>query len=391
MEQKDKVLIDEIYRDIVAKEALVASRIGDKIPYTTDAEGHFDDKSSDRDINWWTNGFYGGMLWLMYKETHDFKYAQKAQRLADKLSVCFFNFYQLDHDMGFLWMPTDIADYRITGSETGRRRGIHAATILAGRFNPAGNFIRAWNDGIGREHSKGSNAGWCIIDCLMNLPLLYWASIESGDPRFKNVAMKHADMAINNFLRADGSVNHIVSINPETGKYVESFGGQGYGVGSSWTRGQAWALYGFVLSYLYTGEERYLLASKKVADYFIMNIPESGLIPIDFKQPEEPAYEDSTAAAIAACGLITLSEALKTSRVKENFAEKPENYEAAALRLIKALAENRLDLDDEHDNLLTHCSSAYHNGQQHISIIYGDYFFMEAIFKLHGSEFNIWK
>ncbi len=235
MNQEDVKFVDDLYNEIIKKEALVAERIGSRIPYTTDKNGRFDDRSTD--INWWTNGFYGGILWLMYKATDDVRYAEKARIIADKLSVCFFNFYKLDHDMGFLWLPTDVADYKLTGSETGRRRGFHAATILAGRFNPVGNFIRAWNDGIGKEHSSESNAGWCIIDCLMNLPLLYWASEESGDPRYKHVAMKHADMALHNFLRADGSVNHIVSIDPETGKFKESFAGQGYAVGSSWTRG----------------------------------------------------------------------------------------------------------------------------------------------------------
>lgn len=383
--------INALYDRIIEKETAVASRTGSNIPYTTDENGHFDDRSAEKDINWWTNGFYPGMLWLLYKETDDIRFAEKARIIADKLSVCFFNFYRLDHDMGFLWMPTDVTDYRLTGSATGRRRGLHAANILAGRFNPAGDFIRAWNDGIGKEHSSDSNAGWCIIDCLMNLPLLYWASEETGDPRFKHIAMRHADMALKNFLRADGSVNHIVSIDPETGRFKESFGGQGYEKGSSWTRGQGWALYGFCLSYLYTGEERYLLASMKVADYFGLHIPESGLIPIDFKQPEEPAYEDSTAAAIAACGYLALADALEEYPKNYQHLTAPDHYRETAVRLIKALAENRMDTDIDHDNLLTHCSSAYHHGQIHIPIIYGDYFFMEAVFRLHGSEFNIWK
>ena len=190
----------EIKEKIISKESVVSDRTLDKIPYTT-VNGRFDDKSGDKDINWWTNGFYAGMLWLLFHETRDEKYADRAAKIADKISVCFDRFYNLDHDMGFLWLLTDVAAYRLKNSADGRRRGLHAANILAGRFNPAGNYIRAWNDGIGKENGPTSNVGWCIIDCLMNLPLLYFASKETGDPRFRHIAMLHADMAIKNFLR----------------------------------------------------------------------------------------------------------------------------------------------------------------------------------------------
>ncbi|MCR5310211.1 MAG: glycoside hydrolase family 88 protein [Lachnospiraceae bacterium] len=383
MTENYKEFASRIKEKIILKERAVSDRTLDKIPYTA-VNGRFDDKSDDKNINWWTNGFYGGMLWLMYRETGDERYAERAERIADKLSVCFDRFYNLDHDMGFLWLPTDVASYRLTGNNDGRRRGLLAANILAGRFNPAGNYIRAWNDGIGKENGPTSNVGWCIIDCLMNLPLLYFASEETKDPRFKHIAVRHADMAIKNFLRADGSVNHIVEINPETGEFVQSFGGQGYGLGSSWTRGQSWALYGFLLSYLHTGEERYLEASKKVADYFVSQIPESGLIPVDFRQPMEPAYEDSTAAAISSCGLIELSKAVSDPKLKDKYMD-------AALKMLKALSDKRCDFDPETDNLLTHCSASYHAKEHHFPIIYGDYFFMEAIFNLTGSDFSIWK
>lgn len=369
---------------MLSKEKAVIARTKSAIPYTT-INGRFDDKSTSndgRDINWWTNGFYGGILWHMYHETGDEIYKDYARDLADKLSVCFDRFYNLDHDMGFLWLPTDVADYRLTQNPAGRRRGLHAANILAGRFNPVGNYIRAWNDGIGKENGPTSNVGWCIIDCLMNLPLLYWASEETNDPRFKQIAMLHADMAIKNFLRADGSVNHIVEINPNTGEFVQSFGGQGYGLGSSWTRGQAWALYGFFLSYKHTGEKRYLEASKKVAEYFLASVPESGLVPVDFRQPETPAYEDSTAACIAACGLIELS------RVCEG--EQAEFFLAGAVKLLMALTKHRCDFTDSQDNIVNYCTASYHSNDHHFAIIYGDYFFMEAILKLKNSDFFIW-
>lgn len=384
MKAQYEAWLKETIDKIVAKEAIVSKRTAGKIPYTT-VDGVFDDcatKNNGNDINWWTNGFWGGMMWLLYHETQDASYQKIAEDVADKISVCFDRYYNLDHDMGFLWMPTDVASYRLTGNETGRRRGLHAANIMAGRFNPNGNYIRAWNDGVGKENGPTSNVGWCIIDCLMNLPLLYWASEEIGDPRYKAIAMRHADMAIKNFLREDGSVNHIVEINPETGEFVQSFGGQGYGLGSSWTRGQGWALYGFFLSYMHTKEERYLNASKKVARYFMDNIPEDGLIPVDFRQPSEPHYEDSTAACIAACGLIELS---KITEGKES-----EEYLDAAMKMLMALSEKRCDFTDSKDNIVNYCTASYHANDHHFAIIYGDFFFMEACFKLKGNDYMIW-
>lgn len=376
--------LDETVSKIIEKEKVVMDRVKDTIPYTT-IDGHFDDKSvsnGGNDINWWTNGFYGGMLWLMYHRTGEQKYADYANSVADKLSVCFERFYNLDHDCGFLWLPTDVTSYKLTGNPDGRRRGLLAANILAGRFNPVGNYIRAWNDGIGKENGPTSNVGWCIIDCLMNLPLLYWASEETGDPRFKFVAIKHAEMALKNFLREDGSLNHIVELNPNTGEFVQSFGGQGYGLGSSWTRGQAWGLTGFLHSYLATNDERFLEASEKIAHYFLESVPDSNLVPVDFRQPSEPAYEDSTATCIAATGLITLS---KTAAVKDK-----EYYLNGALRLLKTLSEKRCDFSIDTDNIVNYCTASYHAKEHHFSIIYGDYYFMEAIFKLNGSDYSIW-
>lgn len=376
--------LDETYNKLLEKEKKVISRVKSTIPYTT-VDGRFDDKATTNngnDINWWTNGFYGGMLWLMYKATGDEIYMTYARELADKISICFDRFYNLDHDMGFLWLPTDVADYRLTQNPVARKRGLHAATIMAGRFNPIGNYIRAWNDGVGKENGPTSNVGWCIIDCMMNLPLLYWASEETGDPRFKYIAMKHADMALKNFLREDGSVNHIVEINPNTGEFVQSFGGQGYGTGSSWTRGQAWALYGFYLSYLHTKESRYLEASKKVARYFLSSVPASGLVPVDFRQPKEPDYEDSTAACIASCGLIELSKVCE--------GDERDYFLNGAISLLKTLSEKRCDFGDSQDNVVNYCTAAYHNREHHFAIIYGDYYFMEAIFKLKETGFMIW-
>ncbi len=370
--------ISEVYEKILAKEEKVAQRNRNKIPYTT-KDGVFDDRGKT-EICWWTNGFWGGMMWQLYHATEKPVYLENALRTEIRLDENLMNRQGMDHDSGFKWLPTAVAHYRVTGDMASRNRALLAADNLASRFNPVGKFIRAWNNWDGNE--DGSFAGRAIIDCMMNLPLLYWAGEELHDPRFYHIAKMHADTAIKNFIREDGSAKHIIEFDAETGEYLHSVGGQGYGHGSSWTRGQAWAVYGFMLSYIHTKEERYLATAKKVADYFIANIPDSKLIPVDFRQPETPAYEDSTAAAIASCGLLELAKYVpETEKAK---------YEEAALEMLKALADKRCNWDENVDNLVEKCTAAYHDADHEFSIIYGDYYFIEAIWKLMGKELFIW-
>lgn len=370
--------VSEVYDKILAKEKKVAQRSRNKIPYTT-KDGVFDDRGKT-EICWWTNGFWGGMMWQLYHATGEPVYLENALRTEIKLDENLMNRQGMDHDSGFKWLPTAVAHYRVTGDMASRNRALLAADNLASRFNPVGKFIRAWNNWDGNE--DGSFAGRAIIDCMMNLPLLYWAGDELHDPRFRHIAKMHADTAIKNFIREDGSAKHIIEFDAETGEYLHSVGGQGYGHGSSWTRGQAWAVYGFMLSYIHTKEERYLATAKKVADYFIANIPDSKLIPVDFRQPQTPAYEDSTAAAIASCGLLELAKYVPE--------DEKVTYEDAALEMLKALADKRCNWDENVDNLVEKCTAAYHDEDHEFSIIYGDYYFIEAIWKLMGKELFIW-
>ena len=386
LKEKELVWVNEVIEKIKKKMEWVSEKSKDKIPYTT-INGEHDNRADkniiwnmDDGINWWTNGFWGGMMWLMYHETGEQRYADIAAISENRLDQCFQDYYGLHHDVGFMWLPTAVANYKLTGNEESRKRGLHAANLLAGRFNPVGKFLRAWN-GIPNMESDDTR-GWAIIDSMFNIPLLYWAFEETKDPRFKHIAMLHADTLMRAFIRPDGSSNHIVEFDPFHGGVVRTYGGQGYENGSSWTRGQTWAMYGFLMSYIHTKKEEYLNTAKKVADYFIANIPEDGIIPVDFCQPKEPAWEDSTAATIAACGLIELSKYVDESE--------KELYFTAALKLLHALYEKRCDWSKANDCILTHCSSAYHALNHHFSIIYGDYFFMEAVFKLKGDDIFLW-
>ena len=247
-------------------------------------------------------------------------------------------------------------------------------------YNQSHGFIRAWN---------GNCYDDSIIDCLMNLPLLYWASEQVGDDRFLRIAREHVEMTLTDHLRPDGSVIHRVRHDRETGVVVQSFGGQGYEDGSSWSRGQAWALYGLTIAYMNMGDVRYLDAAKRVANYFIANCCDDWLPRVDFRAPSTPVYYDSTAGACAACGLIELAKLL------------PENeggmYMNAAVNMLRAMDEKFANYDPANDHLLDFGTVRYpiegltlEQAGVHVSIIYGDYFYTEAILKLMGSEFFPW-
>ncbi|MCR5255099.1 MAG: glycoside hydrolase family 88 protein [Acetatifactor sp.] len=350
------------------KEKKVASRNAEKIPYTAQ-NGVFDDKTDQ--INWWTNGFWAGQLWLLYRAYGEERFRQIAENIEDKLDAVLMDADGMDHDSGFKWMPTSVENYKISGNKRSRNRAILAASDLAGRINLAGGFIRAWND-----DGSGDRAGWAIIDCMMNLPLLYWASEETNDPRFKQIAVLHANTASKAFIRENGSVAHIAVFDPQSGKLLKTLGGQGMKEGSSWTRGQSWALYGFGLSYRYTGDKAYLDIARKVADYCISRIDESCIIPVDFDQAKNIPWEDSTAGSIIACGLLELD-----SHLPENEGR---HYFDVALKLLKTLAEKRTNWSEDADEFLENCSAAYNDDKHNFPIIYGDYYFTEAVLRIAG-------
>jgi unsaturated chondroitin disaccharide hydrolase len=286
-------------------------------------------------------------------------------------------FEKLHHDVGFMWLHTAAANYRLTGSADSRRRALHAANILAGRYNPAGKFIRAWN---GEDR-----AGWIIIDTLMNLPLLYWAAKETGDPRYSFIAQSHADTAVNVIARPDGSCNHIAVLSAESGERLETPGGQGYAPGSSWSRGQSWAVYGFSLSFRHTGQVKYLDAAKRTAHYVISNFALNDWLPlVDFRSPPEPLKYDSTAAMICACGLLEIAE--HTGEHERGL------YTNSALNILKACEKAFANWDSETDGVIGRGTAAYHGGPEdtEVPIIYGDYFFTEAVLRLLGKDFLIW-
>jgi unsaturated chondroitin disaccharide hydrolase len=374
---KDREWAEGVFEKVKAKLKAECTRLPDgAIPYIPRKGRYQDIGGSGEGIYWWTNGFWPGLLWQMYHAAGEELYRAAAEKVETRLDEALAGYEGLHHDVGFMWLHSAVANYRLTGNKESRKRGLHAANLLAGRYNPAGKFIRAWN---------GDRTGWIIIDCMMNIPILYWASRELNDPRFTAAALAHADTAMNILVRPDGSCNHIAILNPETGECLETPAGQGYAPGSSWSRGQSWGLYGFALSYHHTRKREYLDTAKRIAHYVVSNFAQNDWLPlVDFRAPAEPVKRDATAAMIASCGLLELAGAA------EEF-EAP-LYAGAALKLLRACEAAFADWDVDRDGIMGGGTAAYHGEPQdtEVPIIYGDYFFVEAILRLLGKDFLIW-
>ena len=359
-ELKEKLTRKMLYAVKCAKEV-------DGIPYSVE-----NGKWTFGEKDWWTNGFWAAEMWQMYLMSGNGTFREEAIRAEEFMDDALRDTPALHHDVGFMWLIQSGVRYALEGNKDSYDRTYLAANILAGRYNPNG-FIRAWN---------GDRYGWAIIDTMMNLNLLYWASRVTKDPRYKLIAMKHADTAMKYFVREDGSCNHIVIFDPETGAFLDNPAGQGIASGSSWSRGQAWALHGFALAYRSTGKKEYLETSRKVADYFLSQIEKDAVPKCDFRQPaDEPLYDDA-AGGIAASGLIELAEHLPEGE--------KERYMDAALRILDAMDTRDADYGEASPAILTKCTCAYHHKDHHIAMNYGDYFYIEALHKLMGNRMNFW-
>ena len=353
----------------IRKTAEAASECG-IIPYQS-AAGKWITSPYDGN-SWWTGGFWPGLMWQLWCLTADDFYRDEARRAEKLLTDEFRTFRRLNHDVGFMYLLSCGADAKLTGNEQAETDTLHAASLLMGRFNPAG-FIRAWNE--------PDRVGYAIIDCMMNLALLYRASRDTGDPRFRQAAGVHADTTLREFLRENGSVSHIIEFDPETGRRVREHAGQGYALGTEWSRGQAWGLYGFTLAYRHMKKPQYLDAAKRIAANFTAHIRPDGLTDCDFCQPPEEERTDNIAGAIAACGLQELA-ALTGD----------ETWRHSAERLIDGLLECCADFGEERCGILTRCTASYHDdgAGRHTNIVYGDYFLVEALMKLCGKDPGLW-
>lgn len=323
----------------------------------------------------WTSGFWTGQIWLAYELTGDEKFKEIGLKHVHSFLNRIKERFDIDHhDMGFLYSLSCVAGYKLTGSEEGKEAGILAADNLISRYQPKGEFIQAWGQ-MGADDNYR-----LIIDCLLNLPLLYWASEVTGDEKYRDIATKHIHTALKVIMREDHSTHHTYFFDKETGEPLYGVTFQGYSNTSAWARGQAWGVYGTALSYRYSPRQEYLDTFYKVTDFFIEHLPKD-LVPFwdfDFTDgSDEP--RDSSSAAIAVCGMLEMAKYLPEDKAKY--------YTDVAMRILKSLIDNYAAKDTKESNgLLLHGvyvrKSPYNAGvNRNVDECntWGDYYYLEAL------------
>jgi unsaturated chondroitin disaccharide hydrolase len=343
---------------------------------------YFHYKEGFYEIGNWTSSFFTGMALLAWRETEDECFLKQALRLAPHYrEKVFTRHLDTHHDLGFLFSLYSVALYKLTGDKQHREVGLRAAEVLSRRFNAKGNFIRAWGridesvSPIGKGTAQTDNMA--IIDCLMNLPLLYWARDETGNKKYHDIAVRHADMVLKYFIRTDNSLWHAYRFNPQTGEPIGPENFCGRGVDSYWARGAAWAIYGFALSYEYTRDAKYLSASVRLAKKFIEQL-DSEVVPMwDFRLPAgADPVRDSSSAVVTVCGIQELA--------KHNAADL-ELLKTKNALLARVCTEDYLDTNDACPGVL---KSAFGDKPAYSS--WGDYFLMEALVREIKDEKTFW-
>jgi hypothetical protein len=310
----------------------------------------------------WTSGFFPGSLWFMYENTLDNSWMTRAtSQTASMLSQ---DTNASDHDIGFKILGSYGNAYRITRDPSYLSVIQTAAQSMTPLYRPTAGVIESW--------PNYDSHITVIIDNMMNLELLFFAAQNGGDPSWYDMAVSHATQTMKNHVRPDGSTFHVVDYNPD-GSVFSKFTAQGAGANTTWSRGQAWAIYGFTMTYRYTHDPRFLATAQSTADYFLNNLPPDFVPYWDFsKCCTDP--RDSSAAAIAAAGLLELSTYVASTDQAR--------YRTAALNIQSSLSSPAyLGNPLTTDGILLHGSANVPVGDFDKSLIYGDYYFIQGCYR----------
>lgn len=255
----------------------------------------------------WTTGFWPGMLWLVWEGTRDDAVLRAALEQVDRFAERVARGVDLDtHDLGFLYTLSCVVPWRLLGDDRARRAALDAADRLMTRFLEPAGIVQAWGD-LADPRQRGRT----IIDSLMNMPLLYWAAGTTGSDHFARAAARHTEQLERHLVRPDGSTFHTYYWDAETGEPLRGDTEQGHRDGSCWARGQAWGVYGFALGYRHARRRSFLDAARRCADHFLARLPDDRVPHWDLVFTDGSGEErDSSAAAIAACGLYELADHL---------------------------------------------------------------------------------
>lgn len=330
----------------------------------------------------WTNGFWTGILWLAWELSGERQFKAVAEENISSFSSRIERGINVDHhDLGFLYTLSCCAGYRLTGSSQARSSALEAARLLLKRFDPVAEVIQAWGN-----MRNPKERGRMIIDCNLNVPLLYWATRETGNKDFAVAADAHLANAAMYLVRPDASTFHTFYIDTVTGKPRHGSTHQGFSDESSWARGQAWGIYGFALAWRHTGQAKYLDLAVKLAHHFLNRLPGDGICCWDLVfTDDDKTCRDSSAAAIAACGLLELAQALPISNVHRG------TYEAWAVHIVRVLGDKYLAPIEGSNAVLLH--GVYHMPNKagvDEACIWGDYFYLEALMRLRHSWQPYW-
>jgi rhamnogalacturonyl hydrolase YesR len=335
-----------------------------QFPRTIDENGKLIPSGS----SWWCSGFYPGTHWFLFEHLKDQAFKTEAINKSFWLEKEKFN--RWTHDLGFMIFCSYGNGYRLTGESNYKDIIITASNTLCTRFNPAVGCIKSWDHGE-----------WefpVIIDNMMNLEMLFWATKVTGDQKYRNIAIQHAETTLENHFREDGSSYHLVDFEPRTGEILGKVTVQGYADESAWARGQAWGLYGYTMTYRETGNKDFLEQAMKIADFVLEhpNMPED-LIPYwDYNAPDIPnTKRDASAGAIIASALLELSR---------YSGEKGKFYHEQATRMLASLSSKayRADLGENGNFILKHSVGHFtKNSEVDVPLTYADYYYVEALIR----------
>lgn len=359
----------------------------DKFPRTIDKEG----KLVAPGIYEWTTGFFPGNLWYTYEYSQDKRFKDEAIKWTEQLKPL--ETFTKHHDLGFMMYCSYGNAYRLTGDESYRQILINSAKSLSTRFNPVTGCIKSW-ERFKSWHGDSTYYFPVIIDNMMNLELLFFASKVTGDTSFRNIAVTHATTTMNNHFRPDYSSYHVVCYDSTTGKVIARETAQGYADNSTWSRGQAWAIYGFTMTYRETKDSRFLNTAKGLADYYINSpaLPADKIALWDFNANQEgytpgvnsnankvtEKYRDASAAAVTASALLELSTYTE--------GEASEKYKDVAIKILQSLgsAAYRAKPGANGNFILEHSvGSIPHNVEIDVPLVYADYYFLEGLLRYH--------
>lgn len=343
----------------------------DYFPTPATKENHY----AIMDNTEWTNAFWTGDLWLAYEYSKNEKIKALAQENGKSFVDRIERKVELDHhDLGFLYSPSCVAEYKLTKNPESLEAAIKAADKLLERFQETGGFIQAWGELGAKDHYR------LIIDCLLNLQLLYFVFEATGEQRYYDLATRHFYTAVNTVIREDASTFHTFYFDPETGEPLKGVTRQGFSDDSSWARGQAWGVYGIPLTYRFIKDEACFDLFKGVTNYFLNRLPKDHVAYWDLIFNDGSGHSrDSSAAAIAVCGIHEMLKYLP------EVDEDKQIYKEAMHAILRALIEGYANKKHEPGRpLLLHGVYSWHSGKGvNEGNIWGDYYYLEALMRFY--------